>query len=248
MVKSQLCKVLLVSNKSARTQKIVYESVVPSFSDLESLIQSDKQYGFLAPKTGNQLTVTLKNTDAEVFYSDAKKAVIDGYFEWELETNLNFIFLKDKTVPSDIRIEFRTEAEDSLLTSNTIAYMYYPFTRTFPTRGLMVINKRFVYTNHGNSVTGKWMIENGIAVQFPEGQYDTIDLDQIIRHEFGHGVFGLQHDPLSGNTMAASEGTMSEFLSLRDSTRAVAKAGKSTKSEKFIKIMRNWFRISGSER
>src|SRR3990172_8854677 len=248
MTKLILCKVILNSNRIRRIQSIVYESVVPTTSELENLIESDKQYGFLKRKTGNQLTVTLKNTDDEIAYSDAKKAVIDGYFEWELETNLNLIFLKDKTATSDIRIEFRTQAEDSLLTSNTIAYMYYPMNGPFPNRGLMVVNKRFIYTNHGNTVTGKWMLDHGINVQFPDNQYATIDLDKIFRHEFGHGIFGLQHDPLSDNLMSSSEGQMSEFTSSRDATRAVAKAGKSTKSEKFILTMRNWFRISGSER
>lgn len=248
MTKLILCKVLLNSNRIRKTQSIIYESVVPTTSNLDSLIQSDKQYGFLKPSIENKLTVVLRNTDLELDYPDAKKAVIDGYFEWELETNLNLVFLKDKTAKADITIEFKTEAEDPLLTSNTIAYMYYPMNGPFPQRGHMVVNKRFIYTNHGNNVTGKWMLDHGINIQFPDGQYDTIDLDQIFRHEFGHGIFGLQHDPLAGNIMSASEGTMAEFASPRDVTRAVAKAGKSTRSQKTITTLRSWFKISGSER
>lgn len=236
-----ICRARLIGGKSVK-----YESLEARGSTIEQIIENDRNFGFLKPKNGKYYTVALKNTDIEISYSDAKKAIIDGWMRWELWNEVDFKWSNDFE-NADIRFEFRSESEDSILDSNTIAYMYYPIAAPH-LRGLCVINKRFIYTNHGKPVTGKYLLERGIDVQFPEGQYVTIDLDKIVGHEKGHGVFGLPHDPEPKNTMSSSEGKMSEFLSWRDIKRSTFKAGMKNWSERQRWRFMRWFYGGATER
>lgn len=236
-----ICRALLgADGKSVR-----YDSVEAKGSTIKQMIINDTSYGFLKPKNGKYYTVALKNTDDEISYSNSKKALIDGWWRWEVWTKTDFKWSLDFE-NADIKVEFRTEAEDSNLTTYTIAYMYYPVAGSM--KGIMIVNKRFVYTNSGKSQSGQWMIDHGIQVQFPNGQYETIDLDKIFGHELGHGVFGLPHDSESGNTMSSTESSMSEFCSWRDLARAIAKAGRKIWPERQLYRIMRWWYHGASER
>ena len=115
----------------------------------------------------------------------------------------------------DFKLEFRDvdTDPDGHLRDSTVMYHYYPISDiTNKLRGLCVVNKRFFFTEHGKHVTGEFMKDLGIPVQYPDGLYSTLDFDAIYAHELGHGL-GLPHDSEEGHTMSYRVDIMAEFPS-----------------------------------
>lgn len=203
-------------------------------TDDENIIESDKKFGFLQPVNGI-LTFSITNGDVEITEKGVDRAVKSALKAWSLYTPIQFVKVKTN---GNIRVEFRNENEDKILNKNTLAYMYYPMGSI--NNGQCVINTAFWWTNSGNGVD----MNKIDPIHYPTKGSGTLgtswDLDQVLRHEFGHGVFGLQHDTNPNNIMSGNYGAMSEHLTDSDILRARAKAGTKTLSPNILKRWLDW--------
>lgn len=229
-----LCRVLW-----DKATGVKFQSATSRGLTLTQIIEDDKNYGFMKPANGKYFTYAVLNEDQEMNRKEVEKSVSFGMRRWQIYAKIPKFkrVQKDFTGVIDFRIEFRTVESDpdKQLTKATVMYHYYPINDVnHPLRGLCVVNKMFFFTAHGNAVSGHFMKSKGFNVQFPEGLYESLDFDQIYGHELGHGALGLPHDPEEGNMMAYRVDLMTEFPSVRDIARDVAKFGK--------KIMGAWLR------
>lgn len=232
---------MMISNKNVMPNMIcravVWNTGKAEFAsvstDTNNIIQADKNFGFLKPTNG-VLTFSISNRDGEITDKAVDRAVKFALKEWSI-----FVPIQFKKVPKDgdIRIEFRSEDEDEILNSNTLAYMFYPLGGK--TDGQCVINTRFYWTNHGNGVDMNKI--DPVHYRPDSGTKGTSwDLDQVLRHEFGHGIFGLPHDTNANNIMSSNYSKMKEHLSETDILRARAKAGTRVLSANMVKRLLTW--------
>jgi hypothetical protein len=241
----------LFSNICKITKDGKFESAEVRNNRIDSMLQMDKNYGYM--KNTGIITYSVENSDQEISAKETEKAFFVASNEWAIDTPIQFMHIREYRkmlmkkgfvkIPDKpmIRISYHSESEDEILNSNTIAYMGYPTNgNTF--YGMLVLNKRYHFTVHGNPISGKEMKEAGVRVQYNDDlpRYSTMDLDKIIRHELGHGVFGLPHSINRNTTMSSNEGKMSEYNSQEDITRAQAKAGKSSIPKKWKLLMKKY--------
>jgi len=219
-----LSELLCKARISRDGRNVVFESALAASVILETQIKDDKKFGFLSPTNGI-LRYAIMNRDDRLSERDTKKMIGVALWGWEIETPINFVRVLP-TEYSDMKIYFRDEVEDPNLDSHTLAYHYYPIA-SIGFRGVCVINKRFYKTLHGN-VVSLHLID---PIHYPDPdtapvQGKTWDGDTILRHEFGHGVFGLPHSLSTGRTMYGNYEGMAEYFHEEDIRRAQAKAGK----------------------
>ena len=204
-----------------------------------AIIEGDKPYKFLIPKNG-VITYSITNSDGEIKEKNVRKAVALALTEWGLHVPVKFKHVK---INGDVQVKFMSEDNDSILTSNTLAYMYYPMGGL--TNGKCVINTRFYWTNSGKAVN-----MNSIdPIHYPDAskapvQGESWDLDQVLRHEFGHGVFGLPHTQSRNKIMSANYGFMEEHLTEEDIFRACAKLGSRKMNSELLKRWTDWLEKS----
>ena len=216
-----------------------YESVVVSGATLANQLEDDKNYGFLEPTNG-KLTYILLNYDEEIKDKSARRAVAMALFGWRIRVPIRFRRVK-RIIDADITVEFRSEAEDEILDANTLAYMYYPLGGL--NDGKCVVNTRFYWTNDGKGVDMHKIDPLHYPAESdsnPRGK--TYDLDQVLRHEFGHGVFGLPHSKHDNVVMTGNESRMHEHLQDEDVIRAQAKAGINESMTHRLLQMLGWYR------
>lgn len=216
--------------------KVEFSSVV---SDERNMIETDQKFGFLTPINGT-LSYSITNRDGEISEKGVKKAVQYALKEWSLYVPIKFVHVPEN---GHINVRFNSEDEDDILTPNTLAYMYYPLGGG--NNGKCVVNTRYYWTNHGEGIDMHYID----PIHYPEKgsgvKGKTWDLDQVLRHEFGHGVFGLPHDPHANNIMSSNYGMMHEHLQDRDISRARAKAGTREMKPHILKRWLRWiFRAS----
>lgn len=216
-----------------------YDSVRVSGVTLEQQLEDDIKFGFLEPKNGI-LRYYLINNDVEITEKNTRKAVSLALFGWRLHVPIKFRRAKNR-LEADITVEFRSEDEDELLDKNTLAYMYYPLGGA--NNGKCVVNTRFYWTNHGNGIDMHYID----PVHYPNKgsgvKGKTWDLDKVLRHEFGHGVFGLPHSQKEDRIMSANERYMAEYFTQEDILRAQAKAGIAKGLvHRLAKLMR-WYKV-----
>lgn len=240
-----LCRTILDDNK------LKFESIDSKGLTLKQVIEDDKKYGTMKPANGKYFTFTVLSEDQEFSKKDAKRAWYHAYRRWRIYANLpRAKYVKpDYDGIIDFKVDFRTvEGDpDKQLTETTVMYNYYPISDvTNRLRGLCVVNKKFFFTSHGNSVDGYFLKSKGFDVQFPDGRYETLDYDAIQGHEFGHAL-GLPHDPEIGNMMSFRVDIMAEFPSVRDQARIIAKYGKSLMNKFRQNRWLKWL-ISASDR
>ena len=157
---------------------------------------------------------------------------------WERAIDVDFVRVKLDS-PPDIKIMFKSSLEDQLFKDepNVLAYMYYPIASP-SFRGICVINADYPWTYDGSNRSGKWIEENtGKRVQNLNSMYQTWSLFKVIRHELGHGIVGLPHSKLPGQTMSSSYEKMANRNTYRDNTRGQAKLGVSTRSHRWKTVM-----------
>jgi hypothetical protein len=152
---------------------------------------SDKKFGVLKPKNGLYFTYKILSVDTELTHKKVHKAVANALNRWHFPLKFDFKRAIDGEAV-DITIQFNSEAEDPILNSSTLAYMYYPLGGI--TNGKMVINTRFFWTLDGKAVNMHFID----PIHYPDVTTAPIqglshDLDQVMGHEFGHGILGLQH-------------------------------------------------------
>lgn len=236
-----ICRATNRGNSVKFTTEIVKAGKLIGQTDAENksladLLNTDKNYGLLKPKNGKYFAYKIMSLDKEVTNSKMITATSRALNKWAFKLNLKFSRANEGEI-IDIKIYFRSEAEDPLLDSKTIAYMYYPLGSI--NNGIMVINTRYYYNLSGNPVNMHYID----PIHYPDPntapvQGEGIDLDQIMYHEFGHGILGLQHDPMAGNGMAYRVDLMTDLPTSRDIRRGEAKVGLRTDSES--KLTRLW--------
>lgn len=242
-----ICRALTSGNsisyvtEQVKNGKVMARLHEPIPTDLKSVIKNDKMYGLLKPKDGKSFSYRIYNKDGELTHRQVRRGITSALFRWFLEVDIDFHRARIGE-DSDLKIYFKSEEEDELLTSSTLAYMYYPLGSS--NNGVMVINKRFFWTNHGRGIDMHYID----PVNYPELGSGVIgrthDLDQVCTHEFGHGIFGLPHYE---GTMAPRYDLMEEFLHMNDILRASAKVGRKHMFKRKYYRLSNWIRIS-SER
>ena len=225
---AQICRVLY----NEKTDEIEFESAIAQSTDLDEIIESDKRFGVMVPANGDHFTYRIDDTkNGEVTIAMLNRAIGLAWTSWRLRLNFN-VKRAVKGEYADFRAMFRSPATDErkFMTNQTIMYAYYPVSNlNDPNRGLCVINPNFYFTVDGKPLS-LHIIDPKNYPEPTDTTGRTIDLDAVLRHEFGH-LIGLQHDPIRRTTMFAGYGGIAEFLTDRDIARGVAKYGKKNITE-----------------
>ena len=210
-------------------------------NNIDEVIESDKRYGIMVPRNGKYFTFRIIDTqDNEVTEKMLNQAVKLAWKSWTLRLNFD-VRQARHAEPSDFTVLFRTPENDERneMNPNTIMYHYFPISDVSnPLRGLCVINPNYYFTSHGNGIP-LHIIDPEHYPEPTEYTGSTIDLDAVLRHEFGHGI-GLPHDPIPNSTMSTPYHTLNEFLAERDIARGVAKYGKNAISERRLRRWLDW--------
>ena len=232
---------------SRKSNIIEFNSAQLNSTEINSIIEEDKQYGVFQPFNGEYYTYRVLNEDKEITNIQVLKSVEYSYRRISLRTNLKFRRARDGEY-ADFRVEFRTVATDpeKELKASTLMYHYYPI-HNFANRlrGLCVINKDFFWTTSGGSLD----MHHIDPENYPElnSGYGgkTYDLDQVYTHEVLHGL-GLPHSKTAGNVMSPNYGIMAEWMSDEDIARVQAKYGSRNISESRIKRWLKWLKIASN--
>lgn len=228
----------------------IFETVEEIDLSLETLFREDAKYGYLKSLVPgkNHLTYRVYNGDDEMPQKVADYIARLAFMGWINEVNIHIRPAKDGEEP-DIKIRFDDKEHDSTLNNNTIAYMYYPINTKSQYRGVCVINRAFYFSISGTPISMHFIDPEHYPDPNTKTKAKTWDLDRILRHEFGHGIFGLIHDGQSGNTMSSSYEHMNEELTVsRDIARAARKVGRKVWSKlNLYARWRKWYYETKSE-
>ena len=233
---------------SRKSNIIEFNSAQLNSTEINSIIEEDKQYGVFQPFNGEHYTYRVLNEDEEITNEKVLKSIEYSYRRISLRTNLKFRRAREGEY-ADLRIEFRTVDTDpeKELQSSTLMYHYYPISNsTHRLRGLCVVNKDYFWTSTGGSLDMHYIDPEHYPE--PNSGYGgkTYDLDQTYTHEVLHGL-GLPHSKTAGNVMSPNYGIMAEWMSEEDIARIQAKYGSRNISESRIKRWLKWLKIA-SER
>ena len=233
---------------SRKSNIIEFNSAQLNSTEINSIIEEDKQYGVFQPFNGEHYTYRVLNEDEEITNEKVLKSIEYSYRRISLRTNLKFRRAREGEY-ADLRIEFRTVDTDpeKELQSSTLMYHYYPISNsTHRLRGLCGVNKDFFWTTAGGSLDMHYIDPEHYPE--PNSGYGgkTYDLDQTYTHEVLHGL-GLPHSKTAGNVMSPNYGIMAEWMSEEDIARIQAKYGSRNISESRIKRWLKWLKIA-SER
>ena len=232
---------------SRKSNIIEFNSAQLNSTEINSIIEEDKQYGVFQPFNGEYYTYRVLNEDEEITNEKVLKSIEYSYRRISLRTNLKFRRAREGEY-ADLRIEFRTVDTDpeKELQSSTLMYHYYPISNsTHRLRGLCVVNKDYFWTTAGGSLDMHYIDPEHYPE--PNSGYGgkTYDLDQVYTHEVLHGL-GLPHSKTAGNVMSPNYGIMAEWMSDEDIARIQAKYGSRNISESRIKRWLKWLKIASN--
>mgnify|MGYP001585625270 CR=1 FL=1 len=221
-----ICRAIISGNGvDYATEKIENNKAVGKIdqttSSIDTIILSDKKFGVLKPKNGVYFTYKALNKDVEITDKNVDRAIKNAFNRWSFPLNFSYKRAKDGEAV-DFTFEFRSESEDSILNSSTLAYMHYPIGGLY--NGKCVINTRFWWTLSGSGVD--LHLQDPIHYTTPTGktQGQSWDLDKVLGHELGHGLLGLQH--FIEGLMAYRYDLMTEITAEVDITRGSQKIPK----------------------
>lgn len=189
--------------------------------DLQGLIREDRKFGFLTPVDG-WITYRVYDGDKEISQNDVEYLVRVALGQYQLKFDVKFRPAGKLEDPM-LKISFSDPQTDKNMTGSTLAYHGYP---SGALRGVCRINRNYFYTVHGLRLNLHYIDPEHYPDASKAKSAPTWDLDQILLHEFGHGVFGLQHDGKAGMVMSPHYGQMSELIDPRTSARIQAKGFK----------------------
>lgn len=186
--------------------------------DIQNLIREDKKYGYLTPVDGF-VTYRVTDGDKEITRSEVGYLVRLALQQYQLKFDVKFRPAK-RDEKEMLNIGFSDVTTDKYMTGSTLAYHGYP---NGALRGICRINRNYFFTVHGRRLN----LHEIDPEHYPDPEKaksaPTWDLDMILMHEVGHGIFGLQHDGQSNTVMAALYPHMSEYLDPRTISRIEAK-------------------------
>lgn len=240
-MKTPICRVEHANN-------INFTGPMADHTLLDSVISTDRRYGVMLPRNGRYFTFRIIDTnDNEVTEKMLNQAVKLAWKSWTLRLDIDVRQAKPNQ-KADFTIYFRTPENDERghMKKNTIMYHFFPIgDYNHPDRGVCVINPNFHFTSHGKPVS-MHLIDPEHYDRDTIAKGSTIDLDAVLRHEFGHAL-GLPHDPVPHNTMSTPYNVLSEFLKPRDIARGIAKYGERAMPESRLRRWLRWlFRKSES--
>ena len=220
----QICKL-----QFDKKNRIVTTAKKTNFRNIEDLIEHDKHFGILKPRNGKYFTFKIINmSEEELSYRQIRKAVRYGLRRIKFKTNIKIRYRKNPSTLTDLTIIGRTPSTDERkeMDNNTIMYAYFPIDDfDDPDRGIVVVNTDVDFTAHGRN--------------------NTVDMDQVFTHEFGHS-FGLPHDGNEKSIMYAYENNV-DILHERDILRFQAKYGKRTWKKGMEERVLRMFRIRSED-
>lgn len=219
----QMCRLVVGKDGKARAEGIDINNFKDLPIDLQNLINEDKKYGKILPPANGWITYKVYDGDKEMNREDVEYLVRIALGNYQRKFDIKFRPAKDFE-SAMLKISFTDPQHDKNMTGSTLAYHYYPyFTEK---RGICRINRNYYYTVHGRRLNLSIIDPEHYPDPTKAKEAPTWDLDQILIHEFGHGIFGLQHDGQSGTTMSATYQHMTEFLDERTIKRIEAKGYK----------------------
>ena len=238
----EICQAIYDETK----KEVRFESAETKGLTLSHTIEDDKRYGRLEPANGKYFTYRIMNDDLEFSKHDVRKAVEFAHKRWRIYTKIPPLKEAKEGQYADLKLEFSTVETDPRghMKPSTIMYMYYPIASIDnPNRGYCVINKAYFFTHHGNKVKGSVLQQHGIKIQYPNGDYNTMDFDVVLTHEFGHGELGLPHDSEPDSMMSTPYSKIAEMPSMRDQVRGRAKFGIRRLSATVLRLWLGWTRF-----
>ena len=207
-----ICRAITSGNSINYVTEKIQDGIItklpePLTDSLATVLQNDKKYGVLKPRDGKSFSYKIISLDKEVTEKQVLRSITSALFNYKLYLQLEYHRCRGIESP-DITVSFKSISEDPTLNTSTLAYMYYPLGGK--TNGVMVINSMFYWTSHGEGID-MFFID---PVHYPtpgssKNKGQTHDLDKVITHEFGHGIFGLPHYE---GTMAPRYDLMDEYL------------------------------------
>lgn len=191
--------------------------------DIQNLITEDKKLGLLKPKRSDGwYTFKCYDVDKELNFEQLDHIIRMALFRWSKKMKVKFRPAKENEDP-DLKLYFTDPQHDTQMYGSTLAYHYYPMGDSNTLKGICRINRNYYYTINGVRLNLHFIDPDHYPDAGKAQEAPTWDLDQILGHEFGHGIFGLMHDGKDGNMMSSSYTHMSEYPTDRDYTRAAAK-------------------------
>ena len=195
--------------------------------NIEQIVQEDKKYGVFKPRNGKYFTFrVLDVNDKEIDDEFVNRAELLSFQSYTKRFNFDVKKAKPGEY-ADFRTIFRTPENDERkeMTNGTIMYHFFPIADyNNPNRGLCVVNPKFWFTSHGESLPMYIMDPDHYTKEDTVSRGPTIDYDAVTRHERGHG-FGLPHDPAPNTTMSTPYPSIREFLDERTIFRMIKKYG-----------------------
>lgn len=215
-----------------------FESDTLTFEDIQGMILEDKKYGKLVPVNG-VITYAIINRTSDMPENLITKAINLSLSAWGFEIPVKFKRISgiDEAM---ITYQFTNQEDDPNLTKPTLAYAYYPIVSK-ELRPIIVINDSYPWTIHGNPISMHEIDPDHYPPDTP-AKGNTIDLDQVLRHENGHKL-GLPHTMTRDNIMFGNYGFMSEHLQEQDIRRMQAKYGKRNILSKMYTALIAWYKV-----
>lgn len=215
--------------------------------DLQQLIKNDKQFGVMKPRHAHGwITYKVYSFDKEINSVEMDHIIRMALFRLSRKLNLKFRPAYRDEDP-DLKIDFTDPQHDPDMTGQTLAYHGYPLTGS-KYYGICRINKNYFYTIHGQRLNLHFIDPEHYPDASLAKKAPTWDLDQILGHEFWHGVLGCGHDGKAGNLMSANYTMMAEYPTERDYIRGAAKVGWKAKKEQWKEErLEKWFMAKAEE-
>lgn len=176
----------------------------------------------------DELVYNVTDSCRTLDFNTVRKALNIAMTTWDLEIDVKFTpkwFPQNKDKLSHINIKFESASQSEYFREkpSILAYAYFPGQGSVS--GKVVFNNEYIWTMHGNPISGKEAKSKGWVNELTDDntQIRTYNIINVLIHELGH-TLGLRHDATGNNdgadVMDAYYGNDRKDLSERDIFRA----------------------------